>query len=93
MSIQALRTEAGRNPPTTEEAGAFVAHVESLFMPWNIDALVEGFAEDCEVRFGNVQLSGASRAAGFRPGHCPRQAPGSRLCLGRLQATRGQMMP
>ena len=42
MSIQALRTEAGRNPPTTEEARAFVAHVESLFMPWNIVLLRSG---------------------------------------------------
>jgi nuclear transport factor 2 (NTF2) superfamily protein len=31
-----------------------VAHVESLFMPWNIDALVAGFTEDCIVRFGVI---------------------------------------
>jgi nuclear transport factor 2 (NTF2) superfamily protein len=73
MSIQALRTEAGRNPPTTEEARAFVAHVESLFMPWNIDALVEGFAEDCQVRFGNVQLSGRAALRAFFESRSARQ--------------------
>src|SRR6476661_4672124 len=54
MSIQALRQGASRNPRTVEEARAFVLHVESLFMPWNIDALVDGFTEDCVVRFGTV---------------------------------------
>jgi uncharacterized membrane protein/nuclear transport factor 2 (NTF2) superfamily protein len=43
-----------RNPRTIEEARAFVAHVESLFMPWNVEALVDGFTEDCVVRFGTV---------------------------------------
>ena len=42
------------NPRTVEEARALVAHVESLFMPWNIDALVAGFTEYCVVRFGAV---------------------------------------
>ena len=54
MSIQALRQGASRNPGTVEEARAFVQYVESLFMPWNIDALVDGFTEDCVVRFGTV---------------------------------------
>jgi hypothetical protein len=54
MSIQALRQGASRNPRTVEEARAFVQYVESLFMPWNIDALVDGFTEDCVVRFGTV---------------------------------------
>ena len=54
MSIQALRQGASRNPRTIEEARAFVHYVESLFMPWNIDALVDGFTEDCVVRFGTV---------------------------------------
>jgi nuclear transport factor 2 (NTF2) superfamily protein len=40
------------NPKTVEEAEKLVAYVESLFMPWNIDALVAGFTEDCIVRFG-----------------------------------------
>ena len=44
----------GRNPQTVEEARAFVAHVESLFMPWNIPALLDGFTEDCVVRFGDL---------------------------------------
>jgi len=44
----------GRNPQTLEEARAFVAHVQSLFMPWNIAALVDGFTEDCVVRFGDL---------------------------------------
>jgi nuclear transport factor 2 (NTF2) superfamily protein len=54
MAVQALRKKAGRNPRTAEEARAFVQHVESLFTPWNIDALVDGFTEDCVVRFGTV---------------------------------------
>ena len=48
------------NPRTVEEARAFVKHVESLFMPWNIDALVDGFTDDCVVRFGT--LAGTPRA-------------------------------
>ena len=42
------------NPQTIEEARAFVAHVESLFMPWNIPALLAGFTDDCIVRFGDL---------------------------------------
>ena len=42
------------NPRTTEEARAFVAHVESLFMPWNIEGLLAGFTDDCVVRFGDI---------------------------------------
>src|SRR5947209_6602032 len=45
---------ACRNPQTIEEARAFVAHVESLFMPWNIPALLDGFTEDCVIRFGDM---------------------------------------
>jgi len=44
----------GSNPATLDEARAFVAHVQSLFMPWNIPALVAGFTEDCVVRFGDL---------------------------------------
>jgi hypothetical protein len=65
MSVQAIQTQAGRNPRTAEEARAFVAHVEKLFTPWNIDALVEGFTQDCEVRFGNVQLRGRDALRAF----------------------------
>jgi nuclear transport factor 2 (NTF2) superfamily protein len=54
MEAQSLRQHETRNPRTTEEARSLVKHVESLFMPWNIDALVAGFSEDCTVRFGTV---------------------------------------
>ena len=54
MPPQPARTGSGRNPQTPAEARALVARVQSLFMPWNIDALVDGFTEDCVVRFGNV---------------------------------------
>lgn len=37
---------ADHNPRTEDEARAFVAHVESLFMPWNLEALLAGFTED-----------------------------------------------
>jgi nuclear transport factor 2 (NTF2) superfamily protein len=44
----------GHNPRTEDEARAFVARVESLFMPWNLDALLAGFTEDCVVTFGDL---------------------------------------
>jgi nuclear transport factor 2 (NTF2) superfamily protein len=43
-----------RNPRKVDEAQALVAHVESLFMPWNIPALPDGFTDDCVVRFGDL---------------------------------------
>jgi nuclear transport factor 2 (NTF2) superfamily protein len=47
------------NPRTADEARAFVAHVEQLFMPWNIDALLAGFTDDCVVKFGDLpELNG-----------------------------------
>jgi nuclear transport factor 2 (NTF2) superfamily protein len=54
MSVQPLRKDEARNPKTPDEARTFVKYVESLFMPWNIDALVDGFTDDCVVRFGTV---------------------------------------
>jgi nuclear transport factor 2 (NTF2) superfamily protein len=54
MTVSALQEDRSRNPRTVEEARAFVKHVESLFMPWNVDALVDGFTEDCVVRFGTL---------------------------------------
>lgn len=54
MAVQPMRKEESRNPRSLEEARALVKHVESLFMPWNVDALAEGFTEDCVVRFGTV---------------------------------------
>jgi hypothetical protein len=55
MPVQPPRKEGDRNPQTADEAKALVKHVESLFMPWNIDALVAGFADDCVVRFGTLR--------------------------------------
>ena len=49
-----MTTRPACNPRTVEEARALVAHVESLFMPWNIPALLAGFTEDCIVRFGDI---------------------------------------
>jgi nuclear transport factor 2 (NTF2) superfamily protein len=54
LSAQPLRTEGDRNPRTVDEARALVKYVESLFMPWDIDALVDGFTADCVIRFGTV---------------------------------------
>jgi nuclear transport factor 2 (NTF2) superfamily protein len=54
MEVLPLTQQENRNPRTIEEGRALVRHVESLFMPWNIDALVDGFTEDCTVRFGTV---------------------------------------
>jgi nuclear transport factor 2 (NTF2) superfamily protein len=39
---------------TEAAAREFVAQVESLFMPWNIPALVDGFTDDCVVKFGDL---------------------------------------
>ena len=74
MSVQPLRKDKDRNPRTVEEARAFVAHVESLFMPWNIDALVAGFTEDCVVRFGTVpELTGRTALREFFTARSARQ--------------------
>jgi nuclear transport factor 2 (NTF2) superfamily protein len=45
---------ADHNPTTIEEARALVAYVQSLFMPWDIPALLAGFTDDCVVRFGDL---------------------------------------
>jgi len=66
MAVQSLRKQESRNPRTLEEARALVKHVESLFMPWNIDALADGFTEDCVVRFGNLpELKGREAVRAF----------------------------
>jgi hypothetical protein len=58
--------EGDRNPRTIEECRSFVACVESLFMPWNVDALVDGFTEDRVVRFGIVpEFSGREALRAF----------------------------
>lgn len=54
MAGQAMVEAKSGNPRTPDEARALVKHVEGLFMPWNIDALVDGFTEDCVVRFGSL---------------------------------------
>ena len=54
MSAELKAEIAGRNPRTIEEARAFVKHVESLFMPWNVEGIVAGFTEECVVRFGDL---------------------------------------
>src|SRR5438128_1416102 len=90
MTIQAIQPQAGRNPRTVEEARAFVAHVEKLFMPWNIDALVEGFTQDCEVRFGNVQLRGRSALRAFFEARSARQR--NYRLRKRLRAFAGDML-
>lgn len=74
MPVQPLRKEQDHNPRTVEEARAFVAHVESLFMPWNIEALVAGFTEDCVVRFGTVpELRGRKALREFFTARSARQ--------------------
>jgi nuclear transport factor 2 (NTF2) superfamily protein len=74
MAVQPLRKDADRNPRSAEEARAFVGHVESLFMPWNIDALVAGFTEDCVVRFGTVpEFSGRAALREFFTARSQRQ--------------------
>jgi nuclear transport factor 2 (NTF2) superfamily protein len=54
MAVQSAHSEGNRNPHTIEQARSFVRHVESLFMPWNVEALVDGFTEDCIIRFGTI---------------------------------------
>jgi nuclear transport factor 2 (NTF2) superfamily protein len=62
MAAKLDRNEGDRNPRTMEEARSLVAHVESLFMPWNVEALVAGFTEDCVVRFGVIPEFGGRDA-------------------------------
>ncbi len=74
MTPQAAIKQSDRNPRTAEEARALVAHVESLFMPWNIDALVAGFTDDCVVRFGAVpEFRGHDALRKFFTARCARQ--------------------
>ncbi len=74
MAAQAAAKDAARNPRTLDEAKALVKHVEGLFMPWNLDALVAGFTEDCVVRFGNVpQFTGRQALRAFFTARSGRQ--------------------
>ena len=54
MSVQQAKRSTAANPRNVEEARAFVKHVESLFMPWNVEGNVAGFTEDCVVRLGDL---------------------------------------
>jgi hypothetical protein len=49
MTLEGPRTNAHRNPAAQEEARALVNYVESLFVPWNVEALVAGF-QDVDAR-------------------------------------------
>jgi hypothetical protein len=63
------------NPRTVEEARAFVSRVESLFMPWDIDGLLAGFADDA------LSAAGTSRSSATR-----RRSKG---CFARAASGRG----
>jgi nuclear transport factor 2 (NTF2) superfamily protein len=66
MAVQPARKEGDRNPRSVEEARSLVASIEQLFMPWNVDALVSGFTEDCVVRFGVIpEFSGRAALRKF----------------------------
>jgi nuclear transport factor 2 (NTF2) superfamily protein len=74
MSVQTARKPASRNPQTIDEARAFVKHVESLFMPWNVEGIVAGFTEDCVVRFGDLpEFRGRAELEKFFRGRSARQ--------------------
>src|SRR5712691_4280443 len=69
-----MSTESARNPRTLDEARAFVARVGSLFMPWNIPALLAGFTEDYVVRFGDLpELRGRAALEQLLRGRSERQ--------------------
>ena len=64
----------GHNPRTEDEARAFVSQVESLFMPWNIEALLAGFTDDCVVKFGDLpELNGKAALEKLFRGRMERQ--------------------
>lgn len=91
MSIQPAQRSAGGNPRTIEEARAFVKHVESLFMPWNVEGIVAGFTEDCVVRFGDLaEFRGRAELEKFFRGRSARQK-GYRLRK-ELKALMGDMI-
>ena len=70
MSVQ----QAASNPRTVDDARAFVRHVESLFMPWNVEGIVAGFTEDCVVRFGDLpEFRGRAELEKFFRGRAARQ--------------------
>ena len=73
-TVQTSQSEPKGSPLTIEQAWNFVQHVESLFMPWNIDALVDGFTEDCVVRFGTLpEFRGREALRAFFAGRSAKQ--------------------
>jgi nuclear transport factor 2 (NTF2) superfamily protein len=73
MAAHPLRQQGNGNPRTLEEARALVKHVEQLFMPWDVEALVDGFTPDCVVRFGCVLLEGRAALRAFFMARSSRQ--------------------
>lgn len=74
MSANPAVEAQGRNPRTVEEAQAFVKRVESLFMPWNVEGILDGFTDDCVVRFGDLaEFSGRTELERFFRARCARQ--------------------
>lgn len=74
MALQTAGQSTNRNPQTVEEARAFVKHVESLFMPWNVDGILAGFTDDCVVRFGDLpEFRGKAELEKFFRGRSARQ--------------------
>jgi hypothetical protein len=54
------------NPRTSDDARAFVKHVESFFIPRGVRGIVAGFTEDCIVRFGGLlEFRGAAALEKF----------------------------
>ncbi len=74
MTARNTSAASGRNPQNEEEARDFVSYVESLFMPWNIDALAGGFTDDCVVRFGTLpEFQGKGALRSFFTGRMSKQ--------------------
>ena len=91
MSAELKEEVQRRNPRTPEEARAFVKHVESLFMPWNVEGIVAGFTDDCVVRFGDMpEFRGKAELARFLRARSARQR-GYRLRK-HLRATMGDVL-
>lgn len=91
MSAELKEEVVGRNPRSVEEARAFVKHVESLFMPWNVEGIVAGFTDDCVVRFGDLpEFRGKAELTRFFHARSARQR-GYRLRK-ELRAMRGDVL-
>jgi len=91
MSAEHKESVVGHNPRTIEEARAFVKHVESLFVPWNVEGIVAGFTDDCVVRFGDLpEFRGKAELARFFRARSARQR-GYRLRK-ELRAMMGDML-